>query len=120
MCTDGSRESDIRNWYYEQGRSVPNQLEFVHINQVDIWQRDMGPIFLKDPNGNLAVAGFRQNEWGYDPGGESDYSRQSSEIPGLVGTHLGITNFFQSNFFSEGGDRICDGQGTLFLSLIHI
>ena len=114
MCTDGQGESDARAWLTSHGHNITPYMKFPHIDQVDIWMRDFGPIFLKDDAGDLAIASFLQNQWGYstvtDP-----VSEAMTSVPGLVGSYLGIDNFFPASVVSEGGDRIVNGKGTLLV-----
>ena len=114
MCTDGQGESDARNWLTSHGYKITQYMKFPHIDQVDIWMRDFGPIFLKDDASRLAIASFSQNQWGYSTTADP-VSQAMSAVPGLVGEYLGIDNFFPTSVVSEGGDRIVNGQGTMLV-----
>lgn len=114
MCTDEQGESDARDWLTSHGYNITPYMKFPHIDQVDIWMRDFGPIFLKNDAGELAIASFLQNQWGYSTVA-NPVSEAMSSVPGLVGSYLGIGDFFPASIVSEGGDRIVNGQGTLLV-----
>ena len=79
----------------------------------DIWLRDMGPIFLKSNMGNLKIADFQFNTWGYE-NSSSTNSRLEEKVDRLVAKELGIPTI-KSSLISEGGNREVNGKGTMIL-----
>lgn len=115
MCGDSSGIAQAQKWLKDNGfKSLPN-IHFLAIDQVDIWVRDYGPIFLVDrTDGKLAMASFAQNQWGYST--QSDpVSVRMSKLPEAVAKYLGIDTIHSTTVVSEGGDRIQNGRGTLLV-----
>ena len=115
MCTDRSGERDARRWLAANGFSPGSHVEFVHIDQVDIWVRDYGPTFTRNAANQLGMARFRQSQWGYATTSDP-VSAAMTRVPDLVAGHLGIERVAAVDFVSEGGDRIVNGQGTMLVS----
>ncbi|MDE0026882.1 MAG: agmatine deiminase family protein [Spirochaetaceae bacterium] len=115
MCTDQAGERDARRWLAAHGFSLSARVNFVHVDQVDIWLRDYGPTFTRNGAGQLGMARFRQSQWGYatvsDP-----VSAAMTRVPDLVADYLGIERVAAVDFVSEGGDRIVNGHGTMLVS----
>lgn len=119
MCTDLSGELLIKAWFLENGYSIGENtyLNYVHIEQVDIWQRDFGPIFLKNRDTNeTAITGFSQNQWGYSTT-DAPTSIAMSQVPPNVSSleEFVTDNYYSLSLVSEGGDRISNGLGTLIV-----
>lgn len=114
MCKDASGESSVRDWLTKAGYESPN-VRFVHIDQVDIWTRDFGPIFLKNDANQLGMVSFQQNQWGYSTT-DDPTSKAMAAVPGLVAEYVGIKQNFPASIVSEGGDRIVNGKGVLFVN----
>ncbi len=91
--------------------SDPKNLVFRVIPSVELWARDMGPVFVETENGKHAIADFNFNSWGY-----SDTLDQSSIIEEKydekVAELLGLP-LISSTMISEGGNRELNGKGTL-------
>jgi len=108
-------ERDARRWLAAHGFSLSARVNFVHVDQVDIWLRDYGPTFTRNGAGQLGMARFRQSQWGYatvsDP-----VSAAMTRVPDLVADYLGIERVAAVDFVSEGGDRIVNGHGTMLVS----
>lgn len=115
MCKDAKGESAAKNWLTQAGYKITPYMKFVHINQVDIWTRDFGPIFLLNDANELGMASFQQNQWGYSTTTDP-VSKAMAAVPGLVAEYLGIQNNFPVSIVSEGGDRIVNGKGVLFVN----
>ncbi len=115
MCKDAAGEASAKNWLTQSGYKITQYMKFVHIDQVDIWVRDFGPIFLKNANNELAMACFEQNQWGYSTTTDP-ISKAMAAVPGLVADFLGITAKFPVSIVSEGGDRIVNGKGVLLVN----
>ena len=66
MCEDRRGIQAAEQWLARNGYSLGPGVQMLPIPAVDIWVRDYGPIFLKDPApGRLAIASYRQNQSGY-------------------------------------------------------
>ncbi len=103
---------ETRSLFEDSG--VPHQhVRFHAIPHADIWMRDMGPIFLRGNHGNLKIADFKFNVWGYeDPGSEG--SRQEERIDRVIAAELGLPTV-ESDLISEGGNREFNGKGTMMI-----
>ena len=114
MCTDEQGENDAKAWLTDHGFSITPHMLFVHIDQVDIWMRDYGPIFVRNASNKLGMTGFAQNQWGYST--KSDPTSQAmTEVPSAVARYLGIDHLVSVELVSEGGDRMVNGRGTLLV-----
>ena len=114
MCTDERGEHEVRRWLRTHGYPIADHLDFVHIDQVDIWVRDYGPIFTRNRANRLGMARFLQNQWGYATASDP-VSRAMTELPERVARHLGIDHVAAADVVSEGGGRIVNGRGTLLV-----
>jgi agmatine deiminase len=83
-------------------------IEILPVPIDDSWMRDNGPIFVRDPQGRLALVHFQFNAWGrrFLP-----YDRDAM-VPAAVAAHLGIRRY-AAPFVLEGGSFFVDGEGTL-------
>ena len=116
LCSGERGIRRARDWMRRNNFPISGQMNFLPIPQFDIWVRDFGPIFLKDRSTNrLAIASFRQNQWGYASTADP-LSIQMSELPGLVAGFLGIKTILSTTVVSEGGGRIQNGRGVLLLN----
>ena len=115
MCTDRAGEQDARRWLAAHGFAATAGVNFVHIDQVDIWLRDYGPTFTRNGANRLGMARFRQSQWGYAPVSDP-VSAAMTRVPDLVADCLGIERLAAVDFVSEGGDRIVNGHGTMLVS----
>ena len=77
----------------------------------EFWARDMGPSFLIDKDGNLAMADFDFNGWGYstslDPALAND-----EKLDENIGAQMGLP-VISSKLISEGGDHEVNGRGVM-------
>ena len=116
MCGDAVGISQAQEWMKANGFPISPNMHFVAIDQVDIWVRDYGPIFLLNrASGKLAIASYMQNQWGYST--ETDpVSVRMSQLPKAVLDYLELDTLLATDVVSEGGDRIQNGQGTLLVN----
>ena len=114
MCTDEPGEREVQRWLGPHGYPVTDRLDFVHIDQIDIWVRDYGPIFTRNRANRLGMASFLQGQWGYAATSDP-VSRAMTELPERVARHLGIDHVASAEVVSEGGGRIVNGRGTLLV-----
>ncbi len=98
------------------GEKYPDlkNLAFHVIPSVELWTRDMGPVFVETENGKHAIADFNFDSWGY-----SDTLDQSSRIEEKydekVAELFGLP-LVSSTMISEGGNRELNGKGTLVVT----
>ncbi|UOY06854.1 agmatine deiminase family protein [Muricauda sp. SCSIO 64092] len=91
-----------------------DNLVFRVIPSVEIWARDMGPVFVETSNGNHAIADFNFNSWGYadtldlNSMTEETYDEKVAELLNLP--------LVSSAMISEGGNRELNGKGTLMVT----
>jgi agmatine/peptidylarginine deiminase len=78
MCSDQDGENAVRTWLTNNKFTITPYLEFVHIDPVDIWQRDFGPIFLRNSSNTLAMASFLRTS-GDIPPQQTRYQRPWQE-----------------------------------------
>ena len=71
------------------------------------WIRDNGPIFVRNPKGDVAGVHFGFNGWG-----ERVVSADTQKMPPQIVDHLGM-RCFSTPFIGEGGGMSVDGEGTL-------
>ena len=74
----------------------------------DSWCRDNGPVFVRNPAGQIAVVGFGFNAWGNRWQPHDDDARLSRRLAEWL-----ELPFFEAPFVLEGGSFFVDGQGTL-------
>jgi agmatine deiminase len=83
----------------------------------EIWTRDFGPIFVKNPNGTLQPVTYKFNYWGY-----TDLNDQMSKAEDMVDAQFGLnavrgtsTMLLNAPIISEGGNREFNGKGTMIV-----
>lgn len=91
-----------------------DHVRFRLIPRGDIWIRDMGPIFLKNGKGEMKIADFGFNSWGYD-NQTSEYAMQAERVDRLVARALELP-VIRSSMISEGGNREFNGKGTMMVT----
>lgn len=77
----------------------------------DIWIRDMGPNFLVTEDGNLKMADFNFNVWGYESP-QSEGSKIEEKVDEIIAQQMGL-DIVSTDVISEGGNRELNGKGTL-------
>ncbi|MND92889.1 putative agmatine deiminase [compost metagenome] len=82
-------------------------VEFWDIPTDDLWCRDSGPTFVKDADGELAVAHIRFNGWG-----DKQRHRNDGLIAERVAARLGLS-LIDSGVIGEQGGLEHDGAGTM-------
>ncbi|WP_225753898.1 agmatine/peptidylarginine deiminase [Actinotalea sp. Marseille-Q4924] len=78
----------------------------------DAWMRDIGPTFVRAPDGAVAAVTWVFNGWGQQEWASWEHdSRVAAEVAGLAGVER-IT----STLVNEGGGLHVDGRGTVLLT----
>lgn len=74
----------------------------------DSWMRDMGPIFVRNTQGEIAAVDFEFNAWG----GRWHPHDADAAVSRRIAEHLGVRRY-QAPMVLEGGAIQVDGAGTL-------
>ncbi len=105
---------------YERAKSlIPasylegGQVELINIPSVELWVRDMGPVFVEDSIGRKVIADFNFDAWGYGDTTETE-TQIEEKYDERIGDHLDLP-VISSSMISEGGDREVNGEGTLLV-----
>ena len=91
----------------EASERLGDVVELFEIPVDACWIRDNGPIFVRNPLGEVAGVHFGFNGWG----GRFDCPK-TREMPGRLIEHLGLRRY-HTPFICEGGGISVDGEGTL-------
>ncbi|MBP6986622.1 MAG: agmatine deiminase family protein [Alphaproteobacteria bacterium] len=113
VVNDKKEEELARNWLANAG--VPlNQVRFHHLPHTDFWMRDIGAIFIRDKNGQLAAIDLKFNGWGM--GSVSPSFKDSAQIDNGIAVamadRVGVP-VYKSDLIAEGGGLEFNGNGTL-------
>ncbi|WP_229166517.1 agmatine deiminase family protein [Bradyrhizobium altum] len=76
----------------------------------DVWMRDTGPVFVRDPSGQLGAVGFNFNGWG---------NKQRHALDAEVAAHVARAaqaTFVKADLVLEGGGIEVDGEGTAIIT----
>tara|TARA_R110000796_G_scaffold47977_8_gene115189 strand:- start:4543 stop:5826 length:1284 start_codon:yes stop_codon:yes gene_type:complete len=91
-------------------RELP-KLKLLVVPSIEIWARDMGPIFVETDQNTLAIADFNFNSWGYSDTLNID-TKTEELYDERVAKHFNLP-VISSAMISEGGNREVNGRGTL-------
>jgi agmatine deiminase len=116
LVNDETAEKRARNILLRAGANLA-RLHFHHWHTDRVWLRDSGPIFVKNPEGNLAITNWRFNAW-------AKYSNwhRDDQIPHQVAKLYGMTEFQPEvpgsdgnahRLVLEGGSIDVNGEGIL-------
>ena len=86
-------------------------LDRVHIHvsdYADVWFRDYGPIFVRNPHHELAMIHWDFNSWGE----KYETLLKDKEIPDVINKEMAI-RCFKPGIVLEGGSIDVNGEGTL-------
>lgn len=99
-------EESLKKYFGE----IP-KLELLQLPSVEIWARDMGPIFVETNQNTWAIADFNFSSWGYSD--TLDIDTKTEELyDERVAKHFQLP-VISSRMISEGGNREVNGKGTL-------
>lgn len=90
-------------------------IDICTVRSDDLWVRDTGPMFVLDPDGDPAIAGFRFDGWG-----RKAPCRRDNRIPAEVSALKGIPYADVSRFVLEGGAVETDGRGTVMATVSSV
>ncbi|QIE46454.1 agmatine deiminase family protein [Pseudohalocynthiibacter aestuariivivens] len=86
---------------------LSSAVELWDIPTEDLWCRDAGPIFVVNPDGDLAVSHIQFNGWG-----GKQVNRRDSQIAARVADRLGL-RLLPTGLVGEAGGVEQDGHGSL-------
>jgi len=109
-CADDEVLQKAKTILSEKYPSLKNLIYKV-IPSVEIWARDMGPVFVELENGKHAIADFNFNFWGYTD--TLDVAAKTEELFDENVAEILDLPLISSSMISEGGNRELNGKGTL-------
>jgi agmatine deiminase len=113
MVQDETEQQQVESWLAGM-QLPPNRVRLHLVPHTDIWIRDMGPIFLKNPDRQMKIADFGFNIWSYaDP--SSELATIDESVDRLVAREQKLP-IVRSSLISEGGDREFNGKGTMMVT----
>lgn len=89
------------------------RIEIIEIPYVEFWARDMGPVFVVTEEGELAIADFNFDAWGYGDTTEAETITEEKFDERSAG-YMDLP-LISSPLISEGGNREVNGKGTLMV-----
>src|ERR1700761_1645081 len=116
LVNDAAAEKRVSGMLRRQGANVA-RLHFHPWRTDRVWLRDSGPIFVKDPDGNLAITNWRFNAWA-----KYDNWHNDDQIPEHVAKLYGMRSFepkvtladgSEHRLVLEGGSIDTNGAGVL-------
>lgn len=116
LVPDAEREKRVQEVLYSNKIGREN-LFFHHIPTDDVWMRDMGPYFVSDGEGNLAVMLCEFNGWG-----DEDIPYARDRLVGRRIANLLDLDTYGTDMILEGGAVTVNGAGTLITTeycLLH-
>jgi agmatine deiminase len=90
-----------------------SRLQLLKFPFQEFWARDMGPVFLKNENGQRAIADFAFNDWGYGKATDPDVA-MDEKLDETIAAANGWP-LLSTEMVSEGGDREINAKGTLLV-----
>ncbi|GAB3991987.1 agmatine deiminase family protein [Spirosoma daeguense] len=122
LCVaDAATEQEVKTLLLAKGvtqSQIDSKLKFHHINYVDIWLRDTGPIFIKDGT-TLKSVDFKFNSWGWgsyvkDPE-FAGFQAIDESVDRQIAQSMHVEHI-NSSLIMEGGALEFNGQGTVIIS----
>lgn len=107
ICQSLVDEKEIKR-LISQRIETTDHITFHPFKSDTIWIRDTGPSFVKTEAGEMEIAQFEFNEWGYEEVSSSD----DTLIPENIARATGLP-IRKTLLISEGGNREINGRGTL-------
>lgn len=89
-------------------------ITFLELPSYDIWDRDMGPIFVETSDNKMAIADFNFNAWGYTD--TLDVDTKTEEMYDVNVAKKFKLPVISTALISEGGNREVNGKGTMITS----
>src|SRR5690625_3007761 len=102
---------------YENARArLPEEVRVVEISSNDAWMRDIGPTFVTNDQGEIRGIDWGFNAWGGVDEGLYFPWDLDSQVKQKVVEIEHIDRYDATDFITEGGALIVDGEGTLIVT----
>lgn len=111
LVNDADSEANVRR-ILEQNHVDLGQVDFFQVPTDRVWTRDYGPIFVKDPAGQLVMTNWRFNAWAKYDNWHRDDAVNASLQP-LLGHPLVEPTCRGERVVLEGGSIDVNGAGLL-------
>lgn len=95
--------------------SLPN-VTLLDIDSDDAWARDVGPTFVRHPDGRVRGVNWRFNAWGGSVDGLYAHWEKDDAFAGAFLECLDYRGYDAAPFVMEGGAVHADGEGTLLVT----
>jgi agmatine deiminase len=113
MVQSETEKKKVRAWL--ASLRVPADKVRLHtIPHTDIWVRDMGPIYLKNSQGEMKIADFGFDVWSYESP-TSENAVINEQVDRLAARAMDLP-IVRSHLVSEGGNREFNGKGTMMVT----
>ena len=89
-------------------------ITFLELPNIDMWARDMGPIFVETSDNKMAIADFNFNAWGYTD--TLDVDTKTEEMYDVNVAKKFKLPVISTALISEEGNREVNGKGTMITS----
>ena len=106
LVNDEDGEQAARRCLKQAQAETPN-VEFFHYPTDRVWTRDYGPLFVRNPRGQVAIADWEFNGWAKYPNWKRD-----NAIPAALARRLKMRRF-RAGLVLEGGSIDVNGRGLL-------
>ena len=93
---------------FNQANIDLNRIHFFIFDYADVWFRDYGPVFIKNPKHELAMLHWDFNSWGE----KYETLLKDKQIPEIINIKMKIP-CFKPGIVLEGGSIDVNGEGTL-------
>lgn len=94
----------------QDGGYAGTNARFYVFDHLSIWARDVGPVHVRDGQGNLNVVDFGFNNYSRD--GSQAYIDTENQVHRLIAQYFGYP-LVKTNLISEGGAIESNGRGTM-------
>lgn len=114
-CPDNEQLNQAKEILFKKFGESEN-LTLIEMPSMEIWIRDMGPIFVETNQNTMAIADFNFDGWGYTDTLDPD-TKIEEMYDFRVAEFLDLP-VISSSMISEGGNREVNGKGTLITTEI--
>jgi agmatine deiminase len=112
VVADQAEMDEAMNFFPEEWLKNKN-FQLVEIPHVEVWMRDMGPVFVVNGLGKLQMVDFNFNAWGYSDTTDVDAITEE-KVDERIAEKMNLP-MMSTSMISEGGNRESNGEGTLMV-----